>query len=64
MEFTGYYVLLMRDKSVLVKPNGADNKEGVWLPISKVEVTHGELEKGEIIDFEIPEWLAIDREMV
>ena len=63
VEFTRYYVLAVRERSVLVKPDGEDNSKGIWLPTSQVEVTRGDLEKGQTVDFEIPEWLATDRGM-
>lgn len=59
--FENWYVVFVKDKSVLVKPDGEGDEKAVWLPISQVDVQSGDLEKGKVIDFEIPEWLAQDR---
>lgn len=61
--FEHWYVLVVKDLSVLVKPDGGSNDDAVWLPISQVDVQSGELVKGAHIDFEIPQWLADDRGM-
>ncbi|MCP4761047.1 MAG: hypothetical protein GY870_04645 [archaeon] len=51
-------VIASTEKAVLVD-NGTE--DGVWIPLSQIEVLDGEIEKGEEIVIEMKEWLAIEK---
>jgi hypothetical protein len=49
------------NKAILVK-NLNDNK--VWIPKSQIELDDEELSIGQIQEIQIPEWIAVDKELV
>lgn len=64
VSFENYYVMATTDLAVLVKPSeDADDSTKVWLPKSKVDIMGGVMRKGQLIDFEIPQWLAEKSEL-
>ena len=56
----GYSVEIIHitEKALLVY-NGSENRK--WLPLSEVEVIDGDIEKGETVVIQIPEWLAVEK---
>lgn len=46
------------EKAILVL--NLKDKE-VWIPKSQIEVDH---ETGDVVDIQIPEWLAIEKELI
>ena len=41
-----------------------DGDRDAWLPISQIQNYDESWKKGETVDFEIPEWLATEKELV
>lgn len=51
--------LHMTDRAVLVAEDEDD--EGVWLPLSQVEMDPEDPERGEVVEITGPQWLLEDR---
>lgn len=54
--------LHMTDRAVLVAEDKDD--EGVWLPLSQVEIDPTDPERGDLIELTGPQWLLEDRGLV
>ena len=56
----GYEVEIIHfTKEALFVYNGSEDKK--WLPLSEIEVIDGEVEKGEKVIIQMPEWLAVEK---
>lgn len=53
-------VLAQTERAVQVRDHNTGKT--VWLPISQVEITRSEATDGWVVD--IPEWLAVEKELV
>lgn len=51
------------ERGLLVKRDEKE-KDGVWLPLSQIEVDSPIQEKGRVITIQGPEWLFIEKELI
>lgn len=50
-------------KAILVKKD-EDDKNGIWLPLSRVEYDPSDARAGTIILLTLPEWLALNEGLI
>ena len=52
------------DAALLFLPEDFEEGEEVWLPKSRIEYEDDDYERGDLIEVEIPNWLAEDKEII
>ena len=62
IEFTGKK-LHETDFAILFQEETKERSKAVWLPLSRIDILNEDIKTGEV-EIEVPEWLAMDKELI